>query len=146
MYGTAVNSLGLPTIVAVNLSDSTTQNIAVTWDGATPTYDANTVGTYAFSGSLAPSGNITNTKNLKASVNVIVVKQELPASAADVSGTIGDLIQNSTSSLLDGFWEFTKWIFGSGLKALSSVPFVQKASASLIQASTPVLSSLGLSN
>ena len=93
LYGTAVNSLGLPTIVAATLSDSTTQNIAVTWDGATPTYDANTVGTYAFSGSLTPSGNITNTKNLKASVNVVVAQQEVPASAADVSGTIGDLIQ-----------------------------------------------------
>ena len=116
-YGTALASISLPATVITTLSDSTTQNLTVTWDNGTPVYDPNVAGTYAFSGTLTLSGNITNTSNIKANVNVIVAPQpvvEQPVSGvspieSSVNAT-GDIIQNTAAGLLDGAWRFIKYI------------------------------------
>ncbi|QHI71783.1 S-layer homology domain-containing protein [Aminipila terrae] len=79
----------LPASVTLTLSNSTTTNSAVTWDGGTPTYDGNTGGTYVFSGTVAISENLSNPSNLKARVNVIVA----PAS----SGSSGKSSHSTTS-------------------------------------------------
>ena len=112
-YGSALSSASLPTEVIATMSDSSTQNIAVTWDNGTPTYDPNTAGTYIFSGTLTLSDNVTNTNNLTASVNVIVLAQ---AGSTDLLQTTtpstgGDIIQNATSSLLNGVGNFFNFIF-----------------------------------
>jgi hypothetical protein len=119
----------LPTTVNVTLSDSTNQTVSVSWDNGTPNYDANTQGNYVFSGTLTFSGNITNTNNFKASVNVIVAPQ--PASSAT-----GDIIHDAASGLLNGVVKLVNWILASAFNAVSSVPVVQKAGASLAQASS----------
>jgi hypothetical protein len=141
-YGTDLASANLPTTINVTLSDSpatnsasqnlggqANQTVAITWDNGTPAYNPNTSGTYVFSGTLAFSGSITNTNNLTAVVNVIVAQEP-------VSNATGDLIHSAASSLLNGVWNFIKVMFVSGAKAASSVPIVQKASNSLINAST----------
>lgn len=47
----------------------------------------------------------------------------------------GELIQNTSSSLLNGVWDFIKWAFNSGCNAISSISIVQKLAASLMQLS-----------
>ncbi len=71
--GTTPANIGLPGTVQATLSDSTTQNIDVTWDGGTPEYSADTAGTYTFIGTLVnlPSG-VTNPAGVTATVDVIV--------------------------------------------------------------------------
>ena len=107
-YGTSLASANMPTTVNVTLSNNTNQTVAVTWDNGTPAYDANTPGSYTFSGALVPSGSITNTKNLGASVRVTVAQQSAP-----IEGST----DNSTSSLLNGLGEFIIWA-GSGFKVV----------------------------
>lgn len=70
-YGTALTAAGLPSKAAVVLSNGTTKELDVSWDGGTPTYDGNTAGTYVFSGTLTIPGGIAAT-DLMAAVNVIV--------------------------------------------------------------------------
>ncbi|MFA9422220.1 MAG: Ig-like domain-containing protein, partial [Sedimentibacter sp.] len=72
--GTSINNIGLPESVSVNLSNSTTTSVAITWDGGTPEYNGSLAGTYAFSGTLALGDTISNPNNLKTSVDVVVVK------------------------------------------------------------------------
>jgi len=76
--GTDLSEVGLPTTVLFSLSNSTTTSAAVVWDGGTPTYDGDTAGTYAFTGTIASSSDYVNPSNLKASVNVVV--QAVPSS------------------------------------------------------------------
>ena len=121
-YGSDLSSASLPAEVVVTMSDSSTQNIAVTWDNGTPTYDPNTAGTYVISGTLTLPDNITNTDNLTASVNVIVLAQT--TSSTDLlqttsSSTGGDIIQNATSSLLNGVNNFFNFIFSSFKRILN---------------------------
>ena len=86
-YGTAIASVNLPSTVNATLSDGTKQALVITWDNGTPPYDANTAGTYIFSGTLTLSSSITNTNNLKTSVNVIVAAQPVsPITAVQAAG------------------------------------------------------------
>ena len=113
-YGSALSSASLPTEVIATMSDSSTQNIAVTWDNGTPTYDPNTAGTYIISGTLTLPDNVTNADNLKASVNVIVLAQTTSSTdllQTTTPSTGGDIIQNATSSLLNGVGNFFNFIF-----------------------------------
>ena len=54
--------------------------------------------------------------------------------------SVGDIIQESAAGLLDGMWNFVKWIFSFGVKGISSLPFAQKATAGLIE---PIKALLG---
>ena len=108
-YGTIASAISLPTTANVTLSDNTNQTVLVAWDNGTPTYNSNTPGTYVFSGTLGFSGNVTNTNNLKSTVNVIVGAEPAltPADAA------GEAIQNASGSLLNGVKGFINWMFGT---------------------------------
>lgn len=115
-YGTDIASVNLPTTITTTLSDASTQNITVAWDNGTPTYDANTAGTYVFSGTLTLPDNITNTNNLTASVNVTILAQS--ATPPDNSllqttspSTGSDIIQQTTAGLLNGINNFFNFIF-----------------------------------
>lgn len=70
--GTSLSAVSLPSTVTLNLSNSTTSGSAVTWDGGTPVYNGDTAGTYAFSGTVGLSENVSNPNNVKAAVNVVV--------------------------------------------------------------------------
>lgn len=72
-YGTAVSELKLPTEIEVTYTDSTTGTAGVTWN--TDSYDGNTAGDYTLEGILSFANNITNPKNLTASVKVKVAKK-----------------------------------------------------------------------
>lgn len=72
-YGTAVSELKLPTEIEVTYTDSTTGTAGVTWN--TDSYDGNTAGDYTLEGILSFADNITNPKNLTASVKVKVAKK-----------------------------------------------------------------------
>jgi hypothetical protein len=78
--GTLWTATGLPTTVNVTLSDTSTSNVNVQWDGGTPAYDGSTAGTYAFTGTLALPNGVTNPNNVKAAVNVVVA----PAAQANI--------------------------------------------------------------
>lgn len=73
--GTAKGSIGLPSAVTVTLSSGGSATAGVAWDNGTPAYHAQTAGTYMFSGTLAPTGNVTNPSGLKASATVTVLAQ-----------------------------------------------------------------------
>jgi len=71
-FGTDLSTLiasDLPTAVGVEMSDASSQDADVTWDGGSPTYDGNTAQTYTFTGTLS---GVANPSNLTASINVIV--------------------------------------------------------------------------
>ncbi len=72
--GTSLLSVlsGLPTTLQITLSDGTTPTVNVTWNGGTPAYTGYKGGTYAFSGTLAVPGGVSNPSNVQAKVNVIV--------------------------------------------------------------------------
>lgn len=72
-YGTAVSELKLPTEIEVTYTDGTTGTASVTWN--TDSYDGNTAGDYTLEGILSFADNITNPKNLTASVKVTVAKK-----------------------------------------------------------------------
>jgi len=56
LRGTQLNALNLPVKVTVTLSNDSTIDVPVTWDSGTPSYNANTLGTYKFKGTLNYSG------------------------------------------------------------------------------------------
>lgn len=72
--GTLLASIGLPNTVTLNLSDSSTTNVNVTWDNGTPVYNDAVAGTYTFSGTFNVSGNISNPNNIAATVDVVVAE------------------------------------------------------------------------
>jgi hypothetical protein len=140
-FGTAVGSTNLPTTVTATLPDATTQSVTIVWDIGTPSYDSNTAGTYVFSGTLTFSGNVTNTDNLKAGVNVVVAQApppppednqnvELESSSELTIPPVEELIQEATSGLLNGIWNFVKWIFQNLFKkAVVLIPDVARSSS-----------------
>jgi len=189
--GTAFDEIGLPESVNVTLLDGTSQDLPVVWDSGTPEYDETTGGTYAFAGALTLSGDITNSKKLKAEVNILVQPAEeqessqdnsqqqesssqgeqtqeqqqineqqpptqeqqpaaeqppteqstetptpppTPVPAEETPAPVDQLIQDAASSLLNGVWNFFKWLFNSGSDAISSVSIVQKSAAGLMKA------------
>lgn len=116
VYGTDFASVNLPTTITATMSDSTTQSVTVTWDSGTPAYDGNTPGTYVFSGTLTLPDNITNTNNVKASVNIIVAAQpapveQQPSSVENIIQNVNDAVQNAGASLLNSVGKFVNFIF-----------------------------------
>jgi len=107
-YETDLSSANLPTTITATLSDSTTQDLAVTWDSGTPAYDGNTAGAYVFSGSLTLLDNITNTNDIKASVNVIVPEQ--PQAQPEEPDPILDVLEEAAAGLLNSIGEFINFI------------------------------------
>lgn len=71
-FGTLKNDIGLPTSIIANLSNGSTETLAVTWNNATPTYNGSLAGTYTFEGTLSLISGITNPSNIKASATVII--------------------------------------------------------------------------
>jgi hypothetical protein len=69
-YGTLFSSLLLPNKVTATLSDSTSASLSVAWNSAT--YNANTAGIYTIDGVLTLPSYVTNTNNLKPTVQVTV--------------------------------------------------------------------------
>jgi len=107
-YGSDLSSTNLPATITVIMSDDTTQDITVAWDGGTPEYDGNIAGTYVFFGVLTLPENITNTNDVKASINVIV--QEQPQVQPEESSPILDILEEATAGLLDATSEFISFI------------------------------------
>jgi hypothetical protein len=71
--GTTLENIGLPSMVAVALSDGSTQDVEVAWDSATPAYNATKAGTYVFSGTLTNLPvSIIDPEGITVTVNVIV--------------------------------------------------------------------------
>ena len=134
-FGTALASVGLPAVSTVTLSDSTTQSLLTVWDNGNPSYDANTAGTYVFSGTLSLPENITNTNNITASANVIIAPQpvQVETPVSDAVSETSEVIQNAAAGLMNGIVNFFKWIFGTVTQTISSVPAVQKVGTSLSQ-------------
>ena len=79
--GTAINSIGLPSTVNVNLSNSVTTTAAVTWDNGTPSYNSTVAGTYIFSGAIVSSSEFSNPGDLKAIVSVTVQSKSSSSSS-----------------------------------------------------------------
>jgi len=77
--GTVIGDVSLPATVQATLDDSSTENLAVTWNDGTPVYDGDTAGEYVFEGTLTLVEGIANTANKTATVNVIVAEQERTA-------------------------------------------------------------------
>jgi myosin heavy subunit len=134
-YGAPAN---LPTTITATLSDNSTQDLAIIWDNGMPSFDQNASGSYVFSGALILPENVTNTNNLNATANVVVapqpveeiVPEEVPIE--EIVNEVADLVENASSSLLNGIWNFIKWIIGTPIKTLSSLPVTQKATAGLL--------------
>jgi len=130
-YATALASANLPIEVTANMSDGTTLSIAVTWDGGMPLYDPNTAGTYFFLGTIVQPPNATNVNNVKAAVNVILAPQPVvetpvpaeqssetaPAAEETPAAATSELIQSAASGLLNGAWNFVRWIIGEPIGA-----------------------------
>ena len=72
-YGTATTDLGLPTEVEVSYTDGTKGIASVTWN--TDNYDGNKAGDYTLTGKLSFADDVTNPKELTASVTVTVKKK-----------------------------------------------------------------------
>ena len=82
-YGTDLTSVNLPDTVTATMSDKSAKTSPILWDDGTPKYDGNTAGTYVFSGTPVLSGKFTNTKSVKATVNVIVGSQSSVTAPAE---------------------------------------------------------------
>jgi len=108
-YGTVMSPTILPTTVTTTLSDNTTQDLSITWDNGTPTYNPNVAGTYVFSGTLTLANNIINNNNLEPKVNVIVAENSNPTPTPTPSPT-PNAGQQAASSLLNGVWGFVKFL------------------------------------
>ena len=65
-------------------------------------------------------------------------EESAPAEVETPASVLGDLIQDAAAGLLNGMWNFIKWTIGSGIKATSSIPFIQKIEAGLINSSTAI--------
>jgi Bacterial Ig-like domain (group 4). len=108
--GTTLANAGLPSTVQAILSDNSTQAIDVIWDNGSPAYNANTAGTYTFSGTLAnlPTG-VTNPNSVTATVNVIVAPDDNKPNYTVGIGTLsgGSITASSTTATADTIIELT---------------------------------------
>ncbi|MEK5040544.1 leucine-rich repeat protein [Sporosarcina sp. FSL K6-3457] len=75
-FGINLTDVNLPLTIAATLTDSTTENVAVIWDGGTPAYNRQKAGTYTFQGQL--DTQIGNPNGVIAEVNVIVRPRPTP--------------------------------------------------------------------
>jgi hypothetical protein len=132
--GTELSVVGLPGVVRVTLSDSTTQDLAIIWNNGNPTYSATTPGEYNFVGMLTLTKGVENDNNYTANCKVIVKEIIVETSAEEsvteseteteniveqVIPSVGEAIQETTSGLLNGIWKFLKNLFGSSSKEFS---------------------------
>ena len=132
------SSLTLPATIKVTLSGGIDANPEVVWDSGVPTFDANTSGTYVFSGTITTISGINNSDNLKATVNVVVAQKPIPeeqlvpenqestTESSNPADILSDLIQQSVSGLLNNTWQFANWIFSSGLNKILSIDISNK--------------------
>lgn len=74
-YGTALESVGLPSKLQASLSNDSEKDLSVEWDDGTPVYDENTAGSYSFKGALTLPEEITNTSGLTGTATVIVKEE-----------------------------------------------------------------------
>jgi hypothetical protein len=133
-FGTSLESVGLPEAVSATLSNDSTQDLTITWDGGNPTYDSNTANTYIFSGALTLPENVTNTNNITASVNVIV---------AENKPTAGDLIESAASALTLPIWNYVKDFYGNMFNTVVTLDLFIKAKAELINPINEILKLTG---
>ena len=117
-YGTSLSSVNLPATVTATFSDNTTQDLSVTWDNGTPSYDSNVAGIYIFSSTITLPENTTNTNNVKAMANVMMASQPAEVVEPEINPLdgAGELIQESTSGLLKGIGNFFKWLIVDPIK------------------------------
>lgn len=96
--GTAIGAAGLPATVSITLSDTSTADVAVAWDGGTPAYDAATAGTYVFAGTITEPAGVADTA-LTATVNVIVAAAatELTVETAEATNMTTIVVTFSTT-------------------------------------------------
>lgn len=69
--GTEFSAIPFPQTVQVTMDNNSTKNLAVTWE-ENSSYDKAVEATYTFSGIITLDATVTNTTNVKASVDVIV--------------------------------------------------------------------------
>jgi hypothetical protein len=71
--GTPLSELDLPQYMFITLNDDSQDEVAVIWDGGTPTYNGTTAGTYTFIGTLTLPNGVVNPANVKAARTVTVL-------------------------------------------------------------------------
>ncbi|MEK5040542.1 Ig-like domain-containing protein [Sporosarcina sp. FSL K6-3457] len=96
--GTDLTRVSLPSTIAVTLTDKTTENVSVNWDGGTPAYNSRKAGTYRFQGQL--DTQIGNPDGVIAEVNVIVRPRPTPPPINIQSTLMAN--QTLTEEQLDG--------------------------------------------
>lgn len=88
-YGTAKEAAGLPSQVEATLDDSSVMSVDVDWDEGEPEYDANTPGTYVFTGTpINLPGYVTNPGGLTATASVTVAEPAGEAANPAISPTM----------------------------------------------------------
>lgn len=70
-FGTALKDFKLPSTITITLDDNTIISSNVIWD--TSTYNSTLAGNYTLTSTIANPNNITNSKNLKASLKITVL-------------------------------------------------------------------------
>jgi hypothetical protein len=130
-YGTKLDSANLPATVSAVMSDESTKDVTVTWDGGIPEYDRKTSGTYVFAGTLTLPENTTNTNNLNTTVNVIVGEKSEDAISVieDTVSATSDVIQETVSVATEAVAEVVQETVSTASDAVVDV--VQETAASL---------------
>jgi len=131
--GTAIGQAGLPASVTVTLSDASTQDLQITWDNGNPTYDPATAGEYIFTGGLTLPEVVSNPNNFSATCKVTVQAPIVQEPEPEESSPIGEVVEEAASALLNGMWEFIKWLVQSSIAAISRIipDNIKKLSANL---------------
>lgn len=83
--GTAQDALDLPEMVSVTLSDGSKTTLPVTWTCAD--YDANTAGTYNFTGTLGSAEGVSNPDGLTAQITVTLQNRSSGGGSSGGSGS-----------------------------------------------------------
>lgn len=104
-YGTDLNTVKaqFPATVTLNISDMTTDSVAVTWDDGTPAYNPNVPGNYTFTGTFETGANVSNSSNFFA-VQVVSVSEMGLSNNATLSslglseGTLAPVFDGGTLS------------------------------------------------
>ena len=107
--------------MGVTLSNSDTGSADVTWDGAWPTYDGSTAGSYVFTGTLSDASegatipsDSTATVTVKVgaptvttvdSIADISVANGTPLSSVALPSTVGVTLSNSDTGSADVAWD-----------------------------------------
>jgi len=135
--GTAIDQTGLQSAVTATLSDATTQDLQITWDNGNPSYDASVAGDYILTGALTLPETISNSNNLMANCKIIVQKpvaqEPEPQIESEEPPPVGEIVQEVTSALLDGMWQFIKWVFGASVSGVNKIipENIKQSSASI---------------